>query len=298
MKAAWGIPILRMKDERGKIIKINSSEPIEIENRYFKGVILPMIKCEGELETFNTYGKHFNNSEKGRKFEIQFQGSLKYIPKGVVVIGAELDNKLELGYITSLFMSTLVSFSMTMNSLLKIGFGQIPTSKLEHEQPHIVFPLFRVMDRVVVTNANETPPILGQELPESDSDRDLRRSGMKDMKFELNRVYSFSFHTSFIDFSQWTLCGFPGYGDIDLRTFLGLQSPHIVVYELADVSIDSQPHILNETIRATSAVPSIENVTKSASEFQKTHSINRKKYITNLHLEYFPRIRGESEQID
>lgn len=72
-RSTWGIPILRMIDETGKIIKINSLEPIEFENNYFKGILLPMIKCEGELEKYNTYGNHLSKSN--RKFEIQFQVS-------------------------------------------------------------------------------------------------------------------------------------------------------------------------------------------------------------------------------
>ena len=74
-RSHWGIPILRIIDETGKVIKINSLEPIEIENKYFKGVILPMIKCDGEYEQFNTYRNYFSKSN--RKFEIQFQVIIK-----------------------------------------------------------------------------------------------------------------------------------------------------------------------------------------------------------------------------
>lgn len=297
-RSTWGIPILRMIDETGKIIKINSLEPIEFENNYFKGIILPMIKCDGEYEEYNTYGKHLSKSN--RKFEIQFQGQIKYIPKGIVVVGGELEKKIDIGYFTSILLSTLVSFSMALNSLLKVGFGEDIKENNDYEQPHIVFPLFRVMDRVIISNLDEELPILGQEIPESDIERDKRRNGDTEFKFETDKIYTFSFHTSFIDFANWTLCGFPGYSSIDIRTFLGIQSPRIVVYELSPTEIELKDNLSDNknnnnnisTIQATSASSSsssLSYILTSSQPFHKNHPINKKKYLANLQLDYIPK---------
>lgn len=186
---------------------------------------------------------------------------------------------------------------MAINSLLKIGIGEDIKENLDYEQPHVVFPLFRIMDRVVVSNLGEELPILGQEIPESDSDRDKRRNGETEFKFETNRIYTFSFHTSFIDFANWTLCGFPGYNSIDIKTFLGFQSPRIVVYELSPTEInDPKEKIINgPIIQATSASPSSSSSPPSTTTlsilnqpFHKNHPVNKKKYLANLQLDYIP----------
>jgi hypothetical protein len=104
MRGAWGIPVLRMLDDQGKVIKINSQIPIEVETSYFKGIILTMIRCEGEFESFNTYREYFQN--KDRKFEIQFQVS------DVIIFGA--------------LLSYLTSFIQT------IGHGQIQSQRYYH----------------------------------------------------------------------------------------------------------------------------------------------------------------------
>jgi hypothetical protein len=155
------------------------------------------------------------------------------IPEGVVMLGGELEEKVSLGYVTRALMSILIKFCMNLNKYLDVNLGEDPKDNGKYEVPHLTFPLFRVMDRVVVTPPGETPPQLGQELPEPDADRNLRRSGKSgEMQFQPNFIYSFSFHSMYVDFQTWSLCNFPGYKAIDLKTFLGNQKIKIVVYEL------------------------------------------------------------------
>jgi hypothetical protein len=127
----------------------------------------------------------------------------------------------------------------------------------------MVFPLFQIMDRVVITKPGEIPPLLGQELPESDEDQAKRRSGEVCIQFQPENIYSFSFHSSFVDFPTWTLCGFPGYNAIDIKTLLGIQVPKIVVYEfLPDSStLSRKPHL---------------------------HYVSRKNYLTSMELSFIP----------
>lgn len=70
-KEDWGIPTLRVKDQTGKLIPVNSEKPVPIESDYFKGFILIMVKCDGEHSEYNRYASHF--AGKQRKFEVQFQ---------------------------------------------------------------------------------------------------------------------------------------------------------------------------------------------------------------------------------
>eukprot|EP00602_Paraphysomonas_sp_CaronLab_P000881 CAMPEP_0185031702 /NCGR_PEP_ID=MMETSP1103-20130426/19320_1 /TAXON_ID=36769 /ORGANISM="Paraphysomonas bandaiensis, Strain Caron Lab Isolate" /LENGTH=171 /DNA_ID=CAMNT_0027567317 /DNA_START=419 /DNA_END=934 /DNA_ORIENTATION=- len=154
---------------------------------------------------------------------------------------------------------------MAIKPDLKIGFGEDVQPNMQYERPHLVFPLLRILDRVVVTKPGETPPMLGQELPESDEDRNNRQSGKTDIQFDTECTYSFAFHSSFVDFANWSLCGFPGYGAIDIRTFFGKQSPQIVVYEF----------INDDNLNSTGAN-------------SKAHYMNQKRYLASMQLSYFP----------
>jgi hypothetical protein len=72
-KEEWGLPTLRVVDQDGKVITVNPEKPTPIESEYFKGVILIMLKCDGEFSEYNRYADHFG--KKQRKFEVQFQVS-------------------------------------------------------------------------------------------------------------------------------------------------------------------------------------------------------------------------------
>jgi hypothetical protein len=160
---------------------------------------------------------------------------MKFVPQGEVILGGELADRMQVSFVTRSLLSFLMKFAMSLNPFLHFGFGDEPKPDGNFELPHLTFPLFRVMDRVVVTAPGETPPELGKELPEVDSDRLLRRSGKgPHMSFQDGYTYSFSFHSMYIDFSRWSICNFPGYRAIDLRGFFGQQKVKVVCYELVD----------------------------------------------------------------
>ena len=71
----WGIPTLRIKDFAGNIILVNSENPVPLESDYFKGVILFMVRTEGDHAKYNRYENHFRGRQ--RKFEVQIQVDVK-----------------------------------------------------------------------------------------------------------------------------------------------------------------------------------------------------------------------------
>lgn len=126
-----------------------------------------------------------------------------------------------------------MKFCMKLVANLRFGFGEEAREDGKYELPHLCFPLYRTMDRVVVTPPGETPPTLGSELPESDAERNARRSSKTpNLDFQLGYTYSFSFHSMYIDFANWAVANVPGYKAIDLKTFVGNQSVNVVVYEI------------------------------------------------------------------
>jgi hypothetical protein len=61
--------------------------------------------------------------------------------------------------------------------------------------PHIVTSLFQGMDRFVVTPPDETPPVLGSDLPESATARKQRRSSSSNLVVDPEATYSFSYNS-------------------------------------------------------------------------------------------------------
>lgn len=164
---------------------------------------------------------------------------MKTLPQGEVMLGGELTDKMQVSFIMRSLLSFIMKFAMSLNPFLHFSFGEDPQPDGRYECPHLTFPLFRVMDRVVVTAPGEELPELGKELPESEADRVLRRSGKGVNCFKEGYTYSFSFHSMYVDFSRWIICNFPGYRAIDLTGFLGQQKVKVVCYELVDPSSKS-----------------------------------------------------------
>jgi len=226
----WGIPTLRVRDYNGKVVKINSEKPVPFNSDFFTGTLLFMAKTEGEHEKYNRYRDHFKGLK--RKFEIQVQGRFKEVPKGIVMMGGELPEKLILGVMTRAVISMAMKFCARLIANMSFGFGEDPTPDGNYERPFMSFPMYRAMDRISITPDGEEPPPLGKELPEEDKARSDRRGGRgPELVFEIGPTYSFSFHSMYIDFPNWALCNVAGYKHIAFDSFFGRSLPHIVVYD-------------------------------------------------------------------
>jgi len=59
--------------------------------------------------------------------------------------------------------------------------------------------------------------------------------------FKLGYTYSFSFHSMYLDFSNWQMVNIAGQKSIDLSQYFGDSSVHIVVYNL-DPNVASAKH--------------------------------------------------------
>mmetsp|Transcript_19758 Transcript_19758/g.36793 ORF Transcript_19758/g.36793 Transcript_19758/m.36793 type:complete len:1713 (-) Transcript_19758:223-5361(-) len=243
-KSLWGLPTLRVRDSSGRIIEINSDKPVPVETEYFKGTILMMLRTDGDMEQYNRYEHHFNG--KQRKFEVQFQGNMKNVPQGEVMLGGELQEKMDISFVTRALLSVITKFCMSLNPFLHFGFGETPRDDGMFELPHLTFPLFRVMDRVIVTPPGGELPTLGQELKEDEQQRKDRRAGRGEvMSFKQGYTYSFSFHSMYTDFSRWAICNFPGYKAIDIRGFFGQQHVNVVCYEISEKDLMSSGKALH-----------------------------------------------------
>ena len=149
------------------------------------------------------------------------------------MMGGELYQRMKLGVVTKTLASFILKICIKLITNLRFSFGEDPVPDGKYERAHVAFPLYQAMDRVVVTPEGETPPPLGRELPETNEQRNIRRSGKSaEIKFEVGPTYSFSFHSMYMDFARWKICNVPGYKTLDMKAFISTQSIYIVVYEI------------------------------------------------------------------
>lgn len=161
------------------------------------------------------------------------QGSFKTVPKGAVYVGADAENKLELGLLTRSFCRVILQFVMTMVRNLHYSFGETPQGN-DYEISHIVAPLFSTMDKIVVTPQGSRPPPLGVPFPEDLEFRKkrLNPATVEDITIDTNSIYSFSVNTSNMDLCSWTLVNVPMLKELNLNMFSGGCPVRLVSYEV------------------------------------------------------------------
>jgi hypothetical protein len=173
---------------------------------------------------------------------VQVQGKFKRVPIGEVYCGAEASTKMELGIITRSISKAVCNFAGTMIDDLHYSFGDSSTTP-NHQIPHLVAPLFSTMDKIVVTPPGRDPPPLGVPFIEDPvfAVKRLKFKSIKEAKIDIKNTYSFSVNTANIDLPNWNIIGIPMKKSMDMRTFFGDSSIHLVCYEIPDSVIQKIP---------------------------------------------------------
>ena len=216
-----------------------------------------------------------------RLFEVQIQGCFKVEPRGILYVGAELPRRLRLGAVPaatvkicmSLIKARLPDLHWSLGKKERLtacittktcaaprGNGGLSDDSntsgdlTDLELPHVAFPLYRAMDRIICTEGDsgaggkgsciqdekykgepehhDIAPRLGTEFPEDDAAVRVRRGGQApDVPFRVGPTYSFSYHNPWTDFSTWTVKGMPT-GPLRLTDFIGNLPIAMVVYDV------------------------------------------------------------------
>ncbi|KAH9187614.1 hypothetical protein AeNC1_010410 [Aphanomyces euteiches] len=278
-KQPWNVPSLRIHElvtpkdgsalQVGQALWPNSDDPVAIDNEYFSGRILFLLKTEPRSPT---WGHLFVG--RRRLFWIQLQGKFKKKPKGIVYVGGEIPHKMKLGFFTKGLCRVLLSVINCLVVGLHNSFGRLYPKDVsnpeDEELPHLSFPLHSSVDEFICTPPGETPPALGSDgFMEAREDRARRRSGKHPYEFNTQDTYSFSFFNFYLDFENWKVVNAPGVPDISLSQFWGAMPMRIGSYSLADPTSTSHsrrqklynfcfeitpPHV---AAAATSATPSV-----------------------------------------
>ena len=215
------------KDGQHLFFPLNSDEPIPINNDLFVGQVLLSIRPMQSSDDPN----FSNRVDKATDtFHIQFQGRFKRpIEKDKLFVGAELAHpKMSLGSVTKKLSSLILHcLAINMGAKMKHSFGT-PT-----ELPHISFPLHKAMQKVVVSEAGESAPPLGNPFPS-----EQQQVGEK---WNTEDLYSFSFSASSIDLTTWKVL-YPW--EINLTRFWSDSPCRLVVYYREDDN-ESKKYLFN-----------------------------------------------------
>lgn len=194
-----------------EMIYPNSSEPTRFKTDLFEGTMLLLIR------TIPMEQRYRHVFLKGSTcFEVQVQGKFLRKPTGRLFIGAEITKNMNLGIITRGICGSILQFVRSINPFIHHSFGDSNNLEL----PHITGPLWCMSDRIVVTLPGETPPPLGQILPENEAKRTLRRGNPSyEEDINLEATYSFSTNTENIELCDWAMVNVPLMKKFDLHTF-------------------------------------------------------------------------------
>jgi len=185
-----------------------------------------------DVENYPYYDAFFRG--KKRNLQMQMQIRLKSEPKGIIYAGGEIRSSMHLGLLTKGFCKIIVAVTNRISTHSHCGFGRHMKDPVpERENPHICFPLFAAATKLVVTKAGDTPPVLGEEIPETPEEKKKRKAQAVNVPGQLKAgdTITFSLHTMYVDFLQWKVVNIPGLKDMDLRMFWDTKPLCISIYD-------------------------------------------------------------------
>ncbi len=208
-----------------------NGQPIAIENEYFKGKMLVMIRTSdadqktepgGRIHTTTRNNGTPSNDKvsnylrsKMRRFEIQLQVKFKKIPTSRVYLSCGYDEPVKLGFLQLASLNAALKFCQRRNPSFSYSLNgkELCTDEEQqlglHEDPHFAFPIETSLDRIVVTKPYEEPPKLGSDINE-DKEAYLKRLKYgKPTKFNLDDTYTICLWNSNVDFVSWKAMNLP-----------------------------------------------------------------------------------------
>jgi len=215
----------------GTSLPLNASEPIPFENDSFVGVVLFLVRTEPKCPIWGDYLE-----THGRYFELQMQGQVKRTVRRTLNLGAEVTTPLQMGLVTQTIAKGGLRFISTINKGLHYSMGDkgravgTPNAEL----PHCVYPLRKIMDRLVITPPGGTPPPLGQDIKEDAEAIKARKASSALEEYFDDHTYTFSFQSKVLDFTKWEIANVPGVSGTNISSFIGKQPIQVVAYTLTD----------------------------------------------------------------
>lgn len=235
-------PFLRvnnlLKDSTPQRVYPNSRDLQSFRTPTVQGKALIALKLKGNEDP------HFEPlfAGKNRRFELQFQLTFTEEPRGIIYVGGEVPQKMQLGLITKGLCKAILGILNRLSSTIHAGFGKKMHSNTERELPHIAFPLWSAATRMIITRAGDTLPKLGEEIVESSEHHRARikQSTNKPGDLKKGDTVTFSISSMYLDIVRWKTANLGALNDIDLSMFWDTMPLHLVLYDL--LGYESKQH--------------------------------------------------------
>lgn len=230
-------PFYCINKTNGARVAVNSSEPHVLDNDWFKGHMILMIRTPDVDDPSKPKGNTDNEvvknymKEKLRRFEFQYQIKLKKVPEGQkIYFAGELDEAVKMGMIQRAFVGAAMAFMKKTNGSFQYSMtGSKEDPDGRWEKPHMSFPVEMSMDRVVVTKPGETPPKLGTIIEEDPEHFKNRKKGGT-IDWNMEDTYTLALWTSYVDFIDWRVINLPGIRPFELTKVIGPQPILLTLY--------------------------------------------------------------------
>lgn len=193
-----------------------NGDPVPFETEFLVGHVLVIARPARPQERTRERWR-YEPAFRGRRrcAEVQLQVRFKRAPRGTLLVRAcpQPLGKMPFGMLAlALCRMVLAVIRRFLGSNFTHSFGG------KGEAPHMTFPMQQLCS-VVRTSQGGMPPRLGSvELRRQQS---AAAPWREDQCFDTRHVYTFAYHTQYLDIERWELANLPGMRQLSLETLWG-----------------------------------------------------------------------------
>jgi len=211
---------------KSRVVPVNSA-PVDIENDFFRGKAL-LIHDTGSEPGALEEGPPADRTGIGLQIQCRFKDALvsRGLSPGSLWAGGELLSTPQLGWITKQVVELCVKYARWLSDG-RMHYN-LPAVDDESLRPHLSFPLGYLFA------CHRSPP--GVEPPVLGSRELIDAEGLdvQSLDINLDDVYTFVFHTTYLDLFSWELLNIPGVSPLPIENILGdIYGAEVMLFDLA-----------------------------------------------------------------
>mmetsp|Transcript_107651 Transcript_107651/g.229853 ORF Transcript_107651/g.229853 Transcript_107651/m.229853 type:complete len:358 (-) Transcript_107651:67-1140(-) len=166
-------------------------------------------------------------------WELQIQGRFKVMPRGPVLVGAELrDAPMQLGMFTRACARVMLKLAKAMASQRGVEFRYAFGEEGSRQKPHMAGPIMKTF-RMFRSDVEMPMPVLwpGTKGTWHVRDGEYEPVDRGSDFFDTTHWFTFVVNTAYVDWHAWKAVHLPALKALDLGLFWGNQSAHCILFD-------------------------------------------------------------------